>query len=304
MRACVLDLDGSGAAQPELCGVLKPDVADLRGWGPPLRLGCSWRRFAAFEQALDLPTPRDGLLIFLGSGDFHHLSLAILRRIGEPFNLAVIDAEPDWRRGWGLWHRNWLRHVPMMTQARRIFHLGASRWNLEATQQNLDRQDIVALPLLDCGGVKSGKHAPRQSAPFETLRVNGYQRARRRRLAALLEPHRAELQRRPLYISLDKTALAPRAAEVNGESGCLWFAELADLLRCLIDVSGGQFLAMDIAGDWSPRVVRGVVSRSFNLLERAPWHIDPAHAARLNQQTNLMILAQVFDRRVELPLAA
>lgn len=302
MRACVLDLDGSVAAQPELCGVLKPDVADLRRWGPFVRLGCPWRRFAALEQALDLPTPRDGMLTFLGSGDFHHMTLAILRRIGEPFNLAVIDAEPDWRRGWGVWHRNWLRHVPNLTQARRLFHLGASRWRpLDATQEDLVRQQIiVALPLLDCGDVKCAL----QRTPIETLRQNGYQRAKRRRLAALLEPHRAELRRRPLYISLDKTALAARAAEVNGDSGCLWLAELVDLLRCLIDVSGGQLLGMDIAGDWSPRVVHGVVGRSFNLLERTPWHIDPVHAARLNQQTNLEMLAQVFDRRIALPLAA
>jgi hypothetical protein len=288
MRAFVLDLDGSVAGQPELLSVLRPQVLDLRRWGPKLRLGCSRRRFTRFEHDLELPTPRDGMLTFLGSGDFHHATLAILRRIGEPFNLAVIDAEPDWRGGLpGLGHHNWLSDALTHTQARRIYHLGASRWRTpDAERQRLlGEGTIIGLPLFDAGA------AFRLGEP---LRTNGYQRCRPRRMQALLEVHREELRRRPLYISVDKTALVGRHAEVNGESGGLWRCELFDLLRCLIDMSG-DLLAIDVAGDWSPRIVSGFYRRGLAVADPAPWHVDPGHARQINKQTNLMLLAQVLD---------
>jgi hypothetical protein len=297
MRAFVLDLDGSIAAQPELLSVLRPHVLDVRSWGPGLRLSCSRRRFTKFEHDLELPTPGDGMLTFLGSADFHHVTLAILRRIATPFNLAIIDAECDWRGGLpGLGHHNWLRDVLTHTQARRIYHLGAARWRTPDTERQRLVNDgtIICLPLFDAGA------AARLGEP---LRTNGYQRCRPRRMQALLEVHREELRSRPLYISLDKTALVARHAEVNGESGCLWRCELFDLLRCLIDMSG-ELLAIDVAGDWSPRVVSGFYRRGLAAFSSEPWHVDPAHAGRINEQTNLMLVAQVFDGQLAAGLAA
>jgi len=75
----------------------------LRSWGPRLRLACSRRRFARFERSLarELGSARDlepGLTLY-GSGDFHHVSLALLRRLEGPFNLLMLDKHPDWMRG-------------------------------------------------------------------------------------------------------------------------------------------------------------------------------------------------------------
>ena len=35
---------------------------------------------------------------FLGSGDFHHVTLALLQRLSEPFNLLIFDKHLDRRR--------------------------------------------------------------------------------------------------------------------------------------------------------------------------------------------------------------
>src|SRR5205823_6657374 len=64
-------------------------------------------------------------ITFCGSGDFHHVSLALVRRLAGPFNLLVVDNHPDWMRGIPLLHcGTWLYHAARLPQLRRVFHAG------------------------------------------------------------------------------------------------------------------------------------------------------------------------------------
>src|SRR5207253_9812558 len=66
-------------------------------------------------------------LAFLGSGDFHHLPLALLRRINQPINLLVFDNHPDWMRGVPFLHcGTWLNHAAALPQVQYIFHVGGN----------------------------------------------------------------------------------------------------------------------------------------------------------------------------------
>src|SRR5438105_1981991 len=98
MDVRVLDLDGGVAAQEKIVGP-GTKVVDLRAWGPVLRLACGFGRFWQFRRALAAacgPTDAHPRLTFYGSGDFHHVSLALLHRLDRPFNLLVLDNHPDW----------------------------------------------------------------------------------------------------------------------------------------------------------------------------------------------------------------
>jgi hypothetical protein len=289
-----MDLDGSVAAQPELARCLRPEVIDLGGWGPRLRLGCTWRRFRSFERGLVLPSlarSHAPWVFFLGSRHFHHLTLALLRRIDEPFNLLVLDAAGDCRgRSPLLTCDGWLRHVPARTQARRIFHVGGTRDLCGLLEQTATTVFPFAKYCVE-----------RPPGPAEPLRTNVYRRCKLTRLELLLQPHAEELRRRPLYISLDKSVLAPRHAEVNGPSGHLWHSELADLVELFIRQSGGQLLAMDLVGDWSPVRTRGVISTALAWGERADGEISPALAASLNGRVNVQLLARWFESEPAAP---
>src|SRR5581483_4494910 len=58
-------------------------------------------------------------------GDFHHVSLALVRRIMTPFNLLVLDKHPDWMRGIPFLHcGTWLRHALRLPGLQRVFHCG------------------------------------------------------------------------------------------------------------------------------------------------------------------------------------
>src|SRR5262245_21806816 len=102
MRVRVIDLDGSITSQERVMRSFMPEVYDFRRWGPRLRLACRWKRFYRFERQLDRELGADQYdpaITLLGSGDFHHVTLALLRRLRHPFNLLVIDNHPDWSRG-------------------------------------------------------------------------------------------------------------------------------------------------------------------------------------------------------------
>src|SRR5581483_798779 len=90
---------------------------------------CRFGRFRQFESALAAwaGSERDEspAITFFGSGDFHHVSLALLRRQAAPCNLLVLDNHPDWMRAIPFLHcGTWLYHAAQLPQVRRIFHLG------------------------------------------------------------------------------------------------------------------------------------------------------------------------------------
>src|SRR5262245_15074250 len=99
MKIRILDLDGSIPRQSALIARHRPERVDLREWGPRIRLGCRFGRFERFCDALPAPAAEAPVLHFLGSGDFHHVTLALVRRLAAPVNLLVLDNHPDWMRG-------------------------------------------------------------------------------------------------------------------------------------------------------------------------------------------------------------
>src|SRR5262249_13907145 len=129
MHIRIIDLDGSLLSQPLLFERYRPSVVGVSSWGPDIRLNCSFGKFGLFEQALAAhlgEKPYESpMLTFCGSGDFHHVSLALVRRQRQPFNLLVLDNHPDWMRGVPFLHcGTWLYHAARWPGVRRIFHVG------------------------------------------------------------------------------------------------------------------------------------------------------------------------------------
>jgi hypothetical protein len=128
MHIRILDLDGAVTAQHELVRRHRPQVVALQDWGPRIRIASSFSAYRRFEEAcadrwrdiVDGP-----LLTLYGSGDFHHVTLALLRRLREPFNLLTLDKHPDWMRGIPCMHSGtWLNHAFKLPNIRRVFHIG------------------------------------------------------------------------------------------------------------------------------------------------------------------------------------
>jgi hypothetical protein len=294
MHIRILDLDGSVVQQQRLLRRTQAAIATLSTWGPRIRLACSWRRFHRFESALaghlGSTTDHRPALTFYGSGDFHHVSLALLRRLPEPCNLLVLDKHPDWMRGVPLLHcGTWLRRALTLQQVVRIFHLGGeldfdNSFRHLAPWADLRSGRITVFPAVrQFRSQRWGRvaHEPLRRDPAEPVDAG--------RIASLVAPWREELAARPLYVSLDKDVMRQDEAVVNWDSGHLITAEVLAVLGAF-RARAKRLAGMDVVGDWSPVRVEGLFRRLLHWVEHPPLQIDPAQATAHNERHNLTLL--------------
>lgn len=307
MHVRILDLDGALNQQHQLHRQYDPTVHDARAWGPKIRLGCAFGQFRCFERAADemLHEDRPGpALTFYGSGDFHHVSLALLRRLPGPFNLLVLDNHPDWMRAIPIMHcGTWLYHAARLPQVQRVFHLGgnvdfdnAFRWL--AQWRLLRSGKITVLP-----GVRSFRGGRWDRVPNEPLRPDLHTPLSAMRLAWLLRSYRADLRRYPIYISLDKDVLLEQEAAVNWDSGKLTLAEVGQILGAFLDAADGELAGMDIVGDWSAVQTRGLLRWGLHVTEHPRLTVTPEEAAARNERTNLGLMRYLRVEPAALPMA-
>ncbi|MBY0229785.1 MAG: hypothetical protein K2W96_10935, partial [Gemmataceae bacterium] len=290
MEVRLLDLDGSVAGQS-----LPARRFGLREWGPLLRLACGWDAFARFEidLARRLGSTRDepGLLSFVGSGDFHHLSLALLKRQRRPFNLLVLDNHPDWMRHVPLLHcGTWLWHAARLPLVRRVFHLGGdadfdNRYRPFAPWPLLRQGKIVVMPARRCfrgwGEVPCEPLRAQPDEPFSLVR-----------LERLLWPWREELAAHPLYVSLDRDVIAEPESASNWDHGPLSADEVLRVLgHCL--GTAPSLAGMDVVGDWSAVQASGGLRTLLHWAEHGSKDMDAARARRLNEPFNLAVIEAV-----------
>ena len=314
MRIRILDLDGSILQQAALKERYVHAEHDLRTWGPRIRMACRFERFARFEQALadlnDAPADEEPAVTFYGSGDFHHVSLALLRRIRQPFNLLVIDKHPDWMRAIPFLHcGTWLYQAAQLPLVRRIFHVGGdldfdNRFRWLAPWWLLDSRKIVVLP-----AIRSFERGRWSEVANQPLRPHPEVWTSNERLENLLEPYHADLQRWPLYISLDKDVMSETDAIVNWDSGHLALPEVETVLEAFLGAASGRLAGMDIVGDWSPVRVSGVLRNFLHFTEHPQLAVNAAAATEKNRRTNLLLLQHVEkqlagQRRLPVRIAA
>ena len=251
MRVRVIDLDGSITSQERLIRAFRPEVIDIRPSGPSLRLACRWSRFFRFEQRLDRLIDRDAgpAIHLLGSGDFHHLTLALLRRIDQPFNLLVLDNHSDWAGGVPVLHcGTWLNHAARLHNVRRIFHVGGDRdfdnWaRWLAPTDALRSGKIVPLP-----AVRTFKSGFWKNVPHQPLRARPEAMIDGDRLEDVISPYLDELDRWPLYVSLDKDVLWLPESITNWDAGNLDLQEVREVLQFFLKASSDELVGMDIVG--------------------------------------------------------
>jgi hypothetical protein len=290
IRIRILDLDGSLLPQREYLEPHASGTIPAREWGPRIRLACSLRSYAMFRDWLGrtLP-PEDPAITFYGSGDFHHVTLALLARIPGPFNLLVLDKHPDWMRGIPFLHcGTWLRHALRLPNLNRVFHCGGdldfdNAYRVLAPWDDLGSGRVVVFPA--ARRYRRGRW--RKIAVYPLLAEN---RGIITALDDALDPFLEELGRFPLYVSIDKDVLTEADAAVNWDSGLLSLSGALSLLETFLAAAGGRLAGADVLGDWSPVVLGHPLSRLCHRLDHPGPDHEPDRAVERNSRANGLLL--------------
>lgn len=238
--AIALDFDGSLATLSE---ARRFDLAD---WQQRIRLCCGWQHWRALEAHLAALVPEIGnATVLVGSGDYHHVSHLLLKRLvaPRPVELVVFDNHPDnMRFPFGIHCGSWVAHAARLPQIARIHVLGISSGDVGAAhawENHLRPLYSGKLSYWTCGvDVGWAKYLGLRQA------VQGFDTP-----AAMISALHERLSRSklPAYLSVDKDALAPEVAHTNWDQGRLQLEPLLATIALLKP----RLIGSDITGEVS-----------------------------------------------------
>jgi hypothetical protein len=278
MLAVLLHLDEALTDQRRLHEAVRCDrgrVLDYRDLGPAVRLWSWPRAMGRLKRRLSaaLPQALGPVLVFSGSGDFHHVTLPLVERAiaaadGTETTVVHFDNHPDWVRfAPGVHCGSWVAHACRLPGVRRVISVGlCSRDIAEPARRAGD------LRLLDDG----------------RLEIHPYAQAR---VASDLA---SRIETDTVYVTIDKDVLRADVAATNWDQGQTTIEELRALIAGA--AGGRRLIGADVVGDWSRAtygggLLVGLLKRAEALLDQ-PWRAPPPERLAANEDVNLALLAQ------------
>jgi arginase family enzyme len=253
-RALILDFDASVKPLPGA------DVVAVADRQEAVRFGCRKHVLVALEPLIGPALDTGPRVVFMGSGDFHHVSYLLierLRRRGAPVQIVVFDNHPDnMRYPFGIHCGSWVWHVSRLPFVARVVVVGITSTDVAAGR--LWENHLVPL--------YSGKVVYFcVERGVDALRRIGVRRARSYpSTAAMLRGLASALAAWPesIYLSIDKDVLAPEVVQTNWDQGVMQLQEMTSAIRSLRD----RVVGADVVGDvslyryrsWFKRLLSGV----------------------------------------------
>lgn len=279
----VIDLDGSVGPLPDAA------VLAMRDWQEAVRFGCSLATLRRFGAALERSLPRTPGTVFMGSGDFHHLSWPLIARLdpARPIQVVVFDNHPDnMRFPFGVHCGSWVRRVAALPHVDHVHVIGITShdigtghaWENYLTPLLRRKLDYWSIGV-DTGwahwlGIADRFHD--FAGPDELV-------------AAFTAWQREHPQ--ACYLSIDKDVFDPDTARTNWDQGRF---RLEHALA-VIDALEAPLVGSDVNGEISRYEYRAWWKRRLSALDDQPV-IDPAQLAAWQAQqhaVNLRLLEAI-----------
>jgi hypothetical protein len=241
----VLDFDGSVGALPG------EQRVPLSHWQEDIRFGCTlrhWRRLLA-DAEVRLPAPGRHGTVFMGSGDFHHLSWWLVERqlraqpAAQPLRVVVLDNHPDnMRYPFGVHCGSWVRRVAMLPGVSQVIVAGITSGDIGLRHAWENQLAPLRAGKLACWSIGVDTAWPRWLGLGAAFRNFSSADNLVDALATLLRT-----QPQPSYLSIDKDVLSPDNVHTNWDQGLLGEAHLLHVVGAL----RGQLVGADVTGEVS-----------------------------------------------------
>ena len=238
-RPVILDFDRSVGDLPDALTI------NLADWQEAIRFGCSMRRMDALARKLDAELPPDYGTVFMGSGDFHHLSWPLIRRLRNQgnFQVVVFDNHPDnMRFPFGIHCGSWVRRVAALPFVRHVHVLGITSSDVSAAHAWENYLTPLYAGKLTNWCMDVDTRWAARIGISKAFKVFATPDELIERFIAALGP-----SPQSTYLTIDKDALSPETARTNWDQGRL----LETHLNAVIDALAGHLVGSDINGEVS-----------------------------------------------------
>jgi arginase family enzyme len=282
-NSLVLNFDDSVLALPS------SQVLELARHQEAIRFGCSMKTMRELAPLLDPALHKDPSVVFMGSGDYHHISWLLLQRYqasAAPIQVMVLDNHPDnMRYPWGIHCGSWVHHVSRLPFVAQVNVLGITSPDVEVLRSWENH----------LGGLRSGnirywcvgrdlgwmRHfGIQQSNSFDSVAD----------LLQALETH-LKLATMPIYLSIDKDVLSPDDAHTNWDQGVM---RLSEMLQA-IDLMQGRIIGSDVTGEVSVYQYQSRFKQFLSDLDSQP---EITQAELLSWQTQHQAINLALQQRL------
>ena len=198
-------------------------------------------------------------VVFMGSGDFHHVSLLLIERLNTSMQVVVLDNHPDnMRYPFGIHCGSWVWHVAKLPFVARVNVLGIASSDVEGAhviENHLAplRSGKVVYWCVRRNLRALGRFGVRHSHSFASV-------------SEMLDRFSAAITPAPVYLSIDKDVLARDVVETNWDQGVMTLEEL----ESAIGLVRGRLIGSDVVGDVSSYRYRSPFKRLLSGLDRQP----------------------------------
>lgn len=304
MHLQILDLDGSLSAQHSLRDAASWDsvaTIALSDLGPRLRLWSRQETINTLRTRLDAAHARSiGAITLLGSGDFHHVAVAIIERAAReaiaPFTLVHIDNHPDWVRLAPRWHcGSWVNQVLKMPQVARVVTLGVCSDDLVRPDWKggnlaaLAAGRLVLLPWRHAPSRVSKRVADGMGHRYADGHIV-WENLADGDFAAHLKNIIDAIPTEAVWITIDKDVLPEREVTSNWDQGEMPLARVLETLRALR--ARKRILGADICGEYAPAQHTNWFKRVEVRMDQPRRAVTGADLAQ-NERVNVALLRAI-----------
>lgn len=278
----VFDFDGSITVQKQLLEDIKNrlSVHNMRRYQYSARLWASSSCFAKLCQSVGYSKERRFSLI--GSGDYHHVSLALISQYSTPLTVVIFDNHPDWMRPPHQYHcGTWVYSLARLPHVAQIIIVGLESGDIDSKHFRK-------------GDMESFENGKILLFPFQPVTVNRYPATilkcqLKDNVGIGMDEILRSIPTEHVYISVDKDCLRTEDACTNWEQGTLPLSYVTSIIQHI-----GQHktvLGGDTVGDYSPPTFRSPFKWIASYWDR---RISPASkypdAIDKNMRTNRLLI--------------
>ncbi len=278
---------------------LEEEALAIRLWGKQ-------RSLDQFSAALmkQLKTEKtESRLVFMGSGDFHHLTTyllgAALEYRSEPVTVVHVDNHPDWVKFEnGVHCGSWINRALEYSKVVKLITLGVCSHDLRRPEGKAADLTLLA----------HGRHElyPYDHAPSRVKRDYGSGASFEQKDGALcwktirslgeenfIDHLLSRIETKAVYLTVDKDVLCKEDAATNWDQGCMRLPYLLSLIREI--GARHTIVGADICGDYSSPRYSGnpwtqISKHAEILLDQPIRSPDAAHAVKINSAANHALL--------------